>query len=349
MSGSARAAGEMYETTSTMADIAAFLRGANDIAIGTHMKPDGDAIGSTVATARALRKIGKRVTLIYMGGPPQWMDQIVDRRERVLFEEDGLPDPEPGVWLIMDTGSWSQVEQLTPSLTGRSGSVAIIDHHLQGHPEIADRRFIEKNAAAAAQPAAALCAMLLGLGSAKELPREIAEPLLLGLATDTGWFRHSNTRPETLRLAADLIEAGANHSKLYSIVEQNDSPGRLKLISKAIASLELFDNERVALMRLTAADVDESGAAPGDTGGLADMALSIASVRVSAVIIEQPVKAETATVTKVSMRSKEGPQAVNVNEACGRLGGGGHARASGARMQMTLEEARSRVLEVLLT
>jgi phosphoesterase RecJ-like protein len=349
MSGTARAPAEAFESTGPIAEIAAFLRGASSIGIGTHMKPDGDAIGSTVATARALRAIGKPVTLIYMGGPPQWMDEIVQRRERVLFEEEGLPDPEPGAWLIMDTGSWSQLEQLTPALTGRSGSVAIIDHHLQGHPEIADRRFIEKSAAAAAQPAAALCVNLLGVGSARELPRDIAEPLLLGLATDTGWFRHSNTRPETLRLAADLIEAGADHSKLYSIVEQNDSQGRLKLIARAIDSLELFDNERVALMRLSAREVDETGAAPGDTGGLADMALSIASVRVSAIIIEQPGKQGAAPVVKVSMRSKEGPQAVNVNEACGRLGGGGHARASGARMQMTLEEARSRVLEVLLT
>lgn len=344
-----RGSGERYESTATIEEIARFLRGAESVGIATHMKPDGDAIGSTLATARALRRAGVRATLHYMGGPPRWLDIIVPRSERQVIEEDGLPDPEPAAWLVMDTGSWSQLEQLTPALSGRSSSVAIVDHHLQGDPEIADRRHVDTRASAAAQPAAELCRVLLGLGSCAELPVDIAEPLYLGLATDTGWFRHSNTTPGALRLAADLMQAGANHSKLYSMVEQSDTVGRLRLIARALGSLELFDNDRVALMRLTLKDFDEAGASQGDTGGLADMALAIQSVRASAVLTENPVKQGAPPVTKVSMRSKELPGAVDVNEACRRLGGGGHARAAGARMQMGMSEARSRVLEVLLT
>ncbi|QYK47349.1 MAG: DHH family phosphoesterase [Phycisphaeraceae bacterium] len=343
---------EQYSTTSSLEEIGAFLRGVDaggTIGIGTHMKPDGDAIGSTLAVTRALRAVGKRVTLLYMGGPPRWIETLATRAERSTFEEDGLPDPEPSVWLILDTGSWSQLEQLTPALTGRGSSVVIIDHHLQGDAVIADRRFIDKNAAAAAQPAAELCRILLGLRSCAELPVEIAEPLFLGLATDTGWFRHSNTKPETLRLAADLIGAGANHSRLYAMVEQSDTVGRLRLVARALGSLELFDNDRIAIMRLSLSDFEQAGASHGDTGGLADMALVIQSVRVSAVITEQSVKAGSPPLTKISMRSKEGPNAVDVNEVCGKLGGGGHARASGARMTLTLEQTRSRVLEALLT
>lgn len=342
---------ERYDTTASLRQIAEFLQGiAADATIGvaTHMKPDGDAIGSTLAVSRALRHLGKRVKLVYMGGPPRWIDDLATRTERSTFEEDGLPDPEPLIWLIMDTGSWSQLEQLTPALSGRSSSVIVIDHHLQGNPEIADRRFIDKQAAAAAQPGAELCRLLLGLRSCTELPVEIAEPLFLGLATDTGWFRHSNTHPETLRLAADLIGAGANHSKLYAMVEQSDTVGRLRLIAKALGSLELFDNDRVAIMKLSLADFDQAGASHGDTGGLADMALVIQSVRVSAVLTEQHVKQGAPPLTKVSMRSKEGPSAVDVNAVCAKLGGGGHARASGARMTLTLERARNRVLEALL-
>lgn len=343
---------EQYETTTSLAEIAALLKGVDagaTIGIATHMKPDGDAIGSTLAVARALRQIGKRVTLLYMGGPPRWIETMATRAERTTFEEDGLPDPEPAVWLILDTGSWSQLEQLTPALTGRGSATIIIDHHLQGDAVIADRRHVDKNAAAAAQPAAELCRLLLGLRSCTELPVEIAEPLFLGLATDTGWFRHSNTKPETLRLAADLIGAGANHSRLYAMVEQSDTVGRLRLIAKALGSLELFDNDRVALMKLSLADFEQAGASHGDTGGLADMALVIQSVRVSAVITEQAVKAGAPPLAKISMRSKEGPNAVDVNEICGKLGGGGHARASGARMTLTLEQTRSRVLEAILT
>lgn len=341
---------DRYDTTASIEQIASFLRGTSGkIGIGTHMKPDGDAIGSTLATARALRRVGKDVHLIYMGGPPRWLDDFAPRSERHTFEEDGLPDPEVSAWLVMDTGSWSQLEQLTPALTGRSGAVVIVDHHLQGDPEIGDRRFIAKNASAAAQPAAELCRVLLGLGSASELPVDIAEPLFLGLATDTGWFRHSNTRPETLRLAADLIGAGANHSRIYATVEQSDTVGRLRLIAKALSSLELFGNDRIAIMSLSHADFEQAGASQGDTGGLADMALVIQSVRVSAVLTEQHVKQGAPPLTKISMRSKEGVGAIDVNEICGRLGGGGHARASGARMSLTLEQTRSRVLEALLT
>ena len=341
---------ESYSTTSSLAEIAAFLKHSSGvIGIATHMKPDGDAIGSTLAVARALRRIGKQAHLMYMGGPPRWIEDFAPRSERHTFEEDGLPDPEPALWLILDTGSWSQLEQLTSALSGRSASVAIVDHHLQGDPEIADRRFIAKAAAAAAEPASELCRILLGLESTAELPVEIAEPLFLGLATDTGWFRHSNTRPDTLRLAADLIGAGANHSRIYSMVEQSDTVGRLRLIAKALGSLELFDNDRVALMSLTHADFEQAGASQGDTGGLADMALVIHTVRVSAVLTEQHVKAGAPPLTKISMRSKEGPSAIDVNQVCNRLGGGGHARASGARMTLTLDQTRSRVLEALLT
>lgn len=344
--------GELYDTTCSIDAIAAFLTGVpsgSTIGIATHMKPDGDAIGSTLAVARTLRRIGRKVTLLYMGGPPRWIETMATREERSNFEEDGAPDPEPAAWLIMDTGSWSQLEQLAPALHGRAGSIAIIDHHLQGDAEIADRRFVDKSAAAAAQPAAELCRVLLGLKTCSQLPVEIAEPLFLGIATDTGWFRHSNTRPETLRLAADLIGAGANHSKLYAMVEQSDTVGRLRLIARALGSLELFDNDRVALMKLTLTDFDHAGASHGDTGGLADMALVIQSVRVSAVLTEQQVKAGAPPLTKISMRSKEGPNAIDVNQVCGRLGGGGHARASGARMTLTLDQTRSRVLEALLT
>lgn len=343
---------EQYDTTVSLAEIAALLKGVDagaTIGIATHMKPDGDAIGSTLAVARALRQIGKRVALLYMGGPPRWIETMANRAERTTFEEDGPPDPEPALWLILDTGSWSQLEQLTPALTGRGSATIIIDHHLQGDAAIADRRYIDKNAAAAAQPAAELCRLLLGLRSCSELPVQIAEPLFLGLATDTGWFRHSNTKPETLRLAADLIGAGANHSRLYAMVEQSDTVGRLRLIARALGSLELFDNDRVAIMKLSLADFEHAGASHGDTGGLADMALVIQSVRVSAVITEQAVKAGAPPLSKISMRSKEGPNAVDVNEICGKLGGGGHARASGARMTLTLEQTRSRVLEAILT
>jgi phosphoesterase RecJ-like protein len=116
--------------------------------------------------------------------------------------------------VIVDTGSWSQLHDYRPWIDAQHDKTALIDHHLSGNAEVSPRRLIDTGAAAACEIVAGLCVPLLGPGFARDLPREVAEPLYLGLATDTGWFRHSNVTPAVMRLAADLLEAGVDHERL---------------------------------------------------------------------------------------------------------------------------------------
>jgi phosphoesterase RecJ-like protein len=256
------------------------------------------------------------------------------------------------VILITDTGSWTQLEPVAEYLASRRDRIISIDHHAQGDEDLTKDRFVDVPSAAVCQPVAELCRVVLGKASLSELPKEVAEPLYLGLATDTGWFRHSNVNASVMRTASGLLEAGADHVRLLHATEQN-SLGRIRLIGKAIASLELHSNDRIATMVISRADMQESGATPGDTGGITDFSQSLGAVRVSAMLNEAlpgdfgAGGDRDGPLTKISLRSKSIAPAVDVNAIAVKLGGGGHVRAAGARMAADIATTRRRVVELI--
>ena len=338
----------IYAGNTTPGEAAAWLKGARTVAVATHFKADGDAVGSSLALARALRRRDPtvQVEVWYAGVLPDYLPAIIrDTPWRHLDSSPPNAQDTPEAIVVTDTGAWTQLGPLDAFLRGKAGQTLIIDHHLSGDPEMADRRIIDAGAASAAQLVAGVACELLGCPAAS-LPEPVATPLYLGTATDTGWFRYSNVTPAVFRLAADLIQAGVPHTELFRVVEQRDKPGRVRLYGRALASLELLDKDRVALMNLTEADFKAAGAQPGDTGGFADRLLAIESVLV-AVVFNESRDHEGRPVTKLSLRSKPGPNAVDVNVVSGALGGGGHARAAGARHTGSLTEARAALLGAL--
>lgn len=337
-----------WGTTTTIGDIAAWLKTRKRVTVVTHGKPDGDALGSTLAVARALRMSAAKIDARcwYAGPMPEWAGTLAGDTPWGLVERDGQPESTDGV-MILDTGSWSQLEMVKPLIEKLAGETALIDHHLHGDAAVSGRRVVETRAAAVCEPAAELCAAVLGVSGPSRLPEAVATPLYLGLATDTGWFRFSNVTPGTLRLAADLIQAGVDHSGLFRLIEQRDKPSRLKLMARALESMEFTGGGRVAVSMLTKKDFAESGASPAETGGFADVALSIEAILVSAILTEAEPAVGGGLLTKVSMRSKPGPDAVDVNAVCMTMGGGGHARAAGAKLSCGMMQARARVMKAL--
>lgn len=339
--------------------IARTLRSAapGRIVVITHSKPDGDAAGSAFALTRALRRAGVRAEVWFVGPLPAWMPNIQGDTPIRLFAggkdcepADGSPfDPgeEPAAIAVLDTGSWSQLAELRRYLEPRAGRAVLIDHHLHGDPETAAQRIIDPAAASTTQLVAPVCVEVLGLSSAAHLPVEVAEPLYLGLATDTGWFRQSNTTAEALRLAADLLAAGVVHTKLFAIIEQQGTVARLRLLSRALASLRIECGGKVAIMILRRDDFAASGAERNDTTAFIDLPMTIPEVQVSVLVTEERPPQDGTPVTKLSLRSKPGDHPVDVNELAGRLGGGGHARAAGARCELPVEEAIARLLEAM--
>jgi phosphoesterase RecJ-like protein len=338
-----------WTTNTSVEEVARTLRTARDVVVLTHAKPDGDATGSSLAVVRTLRHAGIRAAAHFFGPIPAWMKHISGATPHHLYENTTMPaSVTADAVVIVDTGSWTQLEPMKDWLASRAVMTCLLDHHVQGNPEVASRRLIETSAAAAVQPVARLCMSLLGAASPAALPADVAESLYLGLATDTGWFRHSNVSRPVMELAGQLLDAGADHVRLYQTIEQNETPGRLRLISRALASLDLRLADRLALMTLTMEDLRESGALPGETGGITDFTQGIPSVQVSGVLMEVPGgpgdKPGTRTV-KISLRSKPGP--VDVNAIAGTLGGGGHVRAAGAKVHMSLADAKDAVTRLV--
>lgn len=339
-----------WESNTSVEEAVALLRdgGAKRAVCLTHAKPDGDAAGSTLAIARSLRRIGVDARVSYVGPAPRWLAGFAGETPIEVVGSGRAFEPgggEPDLVVVSDTGSWSQLAEASEWLRGRRDRTIVFDHHLHGDGEVGARRVISKDAAATTQVIAPVCAGVLGV-EVEGLPLEVASALYMGLATDTQWFRLSNVAPATLRLAADLMQAGVDHTAMYEMIEQQDAASRWMLLGRALSSLELHAGGRVAMMRLTLADFAECGADRNDTGGFADMVLHVASVRVSMVLTEAG--GAEGPVTKVSMRSKPGADAIDVNALTRQLGGGGHARAAGAKMTgVTMEEARRRVLGLL--
>lgn len=343
-----REVGGSYVSNATLEQVAARLREARNVAILTHSKPDGDAVGSSLALARSLARIGAKARPVFL---PPWsprMDPIVGatpiiKEAHGTWKREDLADVD--CVAVVDTGSWTQVADAREWLEPRRARTVVVDHHAHGDPDLSALRHVDTSAAAAAQLVAEVCRQLLNVPRCSRLPLEVAEPLYLGLATDTGWFRHSNVTSDVMRMAAELIDAGVDQNRLYRLIEQNDSPKRLLLIQRALASLRLISNNRVAIMSVTAADIAACEAGQDELGGLTDLPQTVGSVRVVAVLTELEPQ-----LVKISLRSKavEPPeQAVDVNAIAQTLGGGGHVHAAGAKLKLSLAAARERVTQAL--
>ncbi len=348
-----------WTSTTDLKALARWLAPARTVLCLTHIKPDGDAVGSTVAAVRALNiaaggsasgfgGVATRASACYAAPIPHWLHAVAQGVSYTVAEPGkSLPNlPEPDAILVLDTGSWNQLEPFAAYLRDRKDRVAVIDHHLRGDAEVADRRVIDPAWASATMPTAELCRHLLALDSVADLPREVAEPLYLGLATDTGWFRHSNVTPDALRLAADLLAAGFEHTRLLELTEQHERPSRLALLERALKSLEYHDDGRLATIALRAKDFKDTGASRGESGGFLDIIKTVETVRVAALLTEADPDAE-GPVTKISMRSKPGQGFVDVNVVASQFNGGGHAMAAGARIHAPIDEARRQLVEAL--
>lgn len=347
----ARAGSGGYVTNASAAEIAASLRAAKRVIVTTHAKPDGDAAGSSLAIARALRQLGIGVEVWHVGPFQAWLKAIAgDVKLRRLSPETQPADlitDEPDAIVITDTGSWVQLDAVAPFVRSRASKTIVIDHHLNGDTAVSARRLVDTTAAAATEVVVRVIDELLGLKPDAALPTDIATMLYLGLATDTGWFKFSSTTPATMRLGARLLESGVDHPALYELISQQDSQARPLLLGRALNSLTFEAAGKVGVVSITARDIQECKAGQEDTGGFAEPVMSVVGVQVVAVFTDATRAGDLEPTTKVSMRSKPGASAVDVAAVAASMGGGGHARAAGLKLKVPLERARELVLDAL--
>lgn len=331
-----------YRSNISIADVARRLGEAKSVIVITHAKPDGDAFGSVVALAGALRG-GKRQVNAWFAPPVPESLAILCGAEHVDLFENGSTFGEADLVVVVDTGATSQLAPMLAQLEPHLPHTLIIDHHLTGDLP-AQWRYIDGEAAACCEiVAAVLDEMGIGLNDPV-----VSKALFVGIASDTGWFRFANTRPKTHQLAARLLLADVNHSQLYAQLELNERAEKLALMSRALDSLQLLAGGSVAVMVLRAEDFVETGADVSETERFVDIPQVVASVQTVVLITQPPATDDDdQPAIRLSFRSKPGDGARNVADVAGLFGGGGHARAAGARVAEPLDRVIRRVTEAV--
>ena len=305
-------------------------------AVTTHVRPDGDALGSTAGMVGLLRQRGKDVRAIIPSQTPPRYDFLDP--DGTLFEHFGvdvqaadLADRE--ALIIVDLSSWSQLGDVAGWVRTFPGDRLIVDHHVSqddlGATVLKDTR---------AEAAGTLVVRAIRALGGTFTP-DVATALLTAIAMDTGWFRHPSTRPETLRDAAELVESGAEIDRVYRLLFERSTAGRLKMIGQALANMQVVLGGRVAYAAVSLADLERTGAIPQDTEDLVDYTATIDGVEVGLLFIEQ-----ARGGVKLSLRSRTG---LDCSRLAGQFGGGGHKAAAGASLPGPLSDSVPTILEAV--
>lgn len=289
----------------------------------SHQRPDGDALGSLAAMAMALRAMGKEPTVTLFDSFPPRYGMLRDGVTWHSWEEsrEVLAESCDGV-IIVDTCALAQVDPALDFLR-RAPRMLVVDHHVTRDPLATrerDLRVIDETAAAA-------CVLIAEwvFSAGVELTKPLVDALFVGIGTDCGWFKYSNTDARTLRVASRLVEAGVEPARLYNAIYQQEPIGKLRLIARLLTGIELKAEGRLAVLALRPADFEAAGADKSMTEDLVNEVGRLAGVECTLLFTEEP-----DGVVRVNLRSKE---RLDVAEVARRYGGGGHARAAGCRLR----------------
>jgi phosphoesterase RecJ-like protein len=308
----------------------------NRFLVTTHVRPDGDALGSEVGMVGLLRQKGKDVRVVNASRTPPRYDYLDPAG--TLFEHYGsqatpenLGDRE--VVIILDLSAWSQLGDVAGFVRDFPGPRLVVDHHVS--QDDLGATYLKDTSAEATGTLVVRAAHALGVS----ITTEMATGLLTAIAMDTGWFRHPNTRPETLTTAAELIGSGARIEEIYRLLFERSTLGRLRMLGESLASLKTDLGGRIAYATVTREDFERTGAIPQDTEDLVDYTVSIDGVEVGLLFIEQ-----ARGGIKLSARSRKGLDCAHL---LSQFGGGGHKAAAGAMLPDPMSEQVPRVLQIV--
>ena len=294
-------------------ECADILRKKDNILILTHANPDGDTLGSGFALCRALMKIGKFCAVINADDIPKKYNYLFDDIVEIKFKPDYV--------VAVDVAT----VKLLGGLEEQYKIDMCIDHH-STNTEYANLLLLE-DAPAACQ---IMYEVVLALGV--EVDKKIADCLYTGLTTDTGCFRYDSTTAQTYRVAADLIDAGADNGRINRIMFETKSKTYARLERLAIESMRFYEHERVAVITVTQEMFQLTGSNAQETEGLAPLTRQIEGVEIGITIQERP-----DGTCKASIRTFE---SVNAAKLAACFGGGGHAQAAGCKFDCDVKEAR---------
>jgi bifunctional oligoribonuclease and PAP phosphatase NrnA len=303
-------------TTADLEAVAEALRANDRFLVTTHENPDGDALGSLLSTTLALRQLGKDVVMYLYGEAPlprEYAFMELDELRRTLPD-----DTEDRVLVAVDCAKADRLGP-NPVVLERARSVVDIDHH-HDNTRFGHVNLIVPDASSTGE---VLRDVFRAIGV--ELTPELAEPLYIALVTDTGRFQYTNTTPKALRLAAELVEAGADVHRVFQGVYESVEFAKLKLLARALERAEIYEGGRVVVSYLLRTDFGEVGAAEPYSEGIIDYLRAVEGAWLAVLIREPP--RDSGPARRVSLRSSI--DELDVSAIARKSGGGGHRQAAG--------------------
>lgn len=308
----------------TLDDIKREIENANTILIETHETPDGDAIGSSLAMYLALKSIGKDVDVVIPTHSRAYnflpgADEIKTEGRSIKYD----------LGIALDCTDTKRLKGYEPFFEDAKTTICI-DHH-GSNKMFADFNYVDPVAPACAQ---ILIIVLKKLGI--EIDKEIGTCILTGIITDTGGFKYDGVTTETFEFVAELLRKGVKVSDTYKRVLQTKTKANFLLTKKVIDRMEFLEDGKITFTYITKQDIEEVNAEEGDHEGLVEIGRDVEGVEVS-IFLREIEQGEY----KASLRSKD---YVNVSDICIMFAGGGHEKAAGCTMNMSLEEAKEKMI-----
>lgn len=314
----------------------AFLREVeafDHVLIGTHLNPDGDALGSALAMSLFFDSMGKSNEVL-CNNPAPYNLEFLPGVFRVRQTPEIDPSSKPCLGIMLDLDSSDRLGRVRPYFDACAHTI-VVDHHVP-HEAPGNLRIVDTTS-----PATALILYDLLRECNATVTPEIATCLLAGIITDTGSFRFPNTTPHSLTVSADLLAKGGDIVRIGEEVYQKKQLPAVRLLGVCIQRMHLEENGRLAWSALGQADFLAADASEEHTEGLVNELLSVQSVQIAALIREPGPKK-----VRASLRSRGD---VDVSLVARQFGGGGHKNAAGCTFETTLEEAERDLVAALRT
>ncbi len=308
--------------------ICRLFRGKDRFLIACHENPEGDAIGSELALALALRKMGKTATVLNSDPVPGNL-AFLPGADTVILDADGSSYE---VAVVVDCGSIERTGRVRDELR-KCPVVVDIDHH-STHDAQGDYCLVDPEA-----PATGILVHRILSALGFPIDRDIAVNIYVAILTDTGSFRYSNATPEAFSVAGDLVRIGVDPWEVAEKVYETQTAAKLGLLGRVLGSLEIAAGGRVAAVTTFKKDLRDFSATKDHLEGFINYPRAIAGVEVAAAFRE-----ETPGEFRVSLRSKG---RVDVSAVASALGGGGHRNAAGCTVPGTIDEVKKRVFGML--
>ncbi len=320
-------------------EIVKALAGTENIVLATHIRPDGDALGSLLGLASILETMGKTV-VCYLEEPVSELYDFLPHHGRVETDLDRVLEfvrscGDDVMGICLDCGDLQRLGKSGPQLVGIR-PFAVIDHH-QGNAGFGDLAWIEPHRSSTGEMVFDLATELGAV-----VDKAAADCLYTAIVTDTGSFQYDSTTSHTFAVAAALVERGVQPAEIARNLYDNATLGRIRLMQMVLATLESFFEDQVAVIRVTRAMLQATGTTLEDCEGFINHPRSVRGVKV-AVFLKQ--SSDHDPLVSVSLRAKG---EVDVAAVAARFGGGGHRNAAGFKMSgKSLDQVRDSLLPLL--